>query len=407
MRAALLISPFVCVASTVWAAPQMPTDIAGKTVVVLLNSAEMCRSDLHAKATGPWYSPGLGIPLLLSFPAGSNGSYTVSHPHNSGETTWPDIKVDYSVGEGGKAAYVKLGNSDFQALVELTCDNQSAAPQGKATETRGKAYIYWHEDGETRHIRGASFILRDARQNDPAIQLPGQEPDDVEPTLQDDGLSDLLAGLDKRVTKTADDRLYVRRLKTILPLVLAEQNPNYTSAEYKGNTALHYACGLSHVELVQWLVNHGADTAARTNRGKTPADCVSGLNAAAIRKILKQGPRAVPSAPLSAVGKTFTFTGTGDGPISVSWRHTDVEDSGKVTPGEDWQLTHVEYVRTGAATATVLRRTEWSPGGTYATGWRDMVFELKFNSPTGGTATCTEQDKKGAFINIEGTFTLK
>ena len=224
----------------------------------------------------------------------------------------------------------------------------------------------------------------------------------------DDGLGTILSGLDKRVAKTADERLYVRRLKTILPLVISKRNPNYTSAEYKGNTALHYACGLSHVELVQWLVNHGANIAARTHSGKTPADCVSGANAAAIRKILKQGARTAPTAPTSAVGRTFTFTGAGENPLSLSWQRVDAEERSTTVPGAGQVVTRVEYVRTGAVTAMVLYRRECSPtAATGAEGQGNMVFELQFTSPTGGTATRTEQDKMGAIIDTQGTFTLK
>ncbi len=225
---------------------------------------------------------------------------------------------------------------------------------------------------------------------------------------RDDGLGAILSGLDKCVAKTADERLYVRRLKTILPLIISERNPNYTSAEYKGNTALHYACGLSHTELVQWLVAHGADIGARTHSGKTPADCVSGANATAIRKILKQGAKTAPAAPTSAVGRTFTFTGAGENPLSLSWQRVDAEERSTVVPGAGQVVSRVEYVRTGAATAMVLYRSESSPTAAVgAEGQGNMVFELQFTSPTGGTATRTAQDKMGAIVDTQGTFTLK
>ena len=55
-----------------------------------------------------------------------------------------------------------------------------------------------------------------------------------------------------------------------------------------GTTAIHNACGLSHVQLVQWRLNHGANPDAKTAKGATVDDCVDGTNAMAIRTILKQ-----------------------------------------------------------------------------------------------------------------------
>ena len=59
-------------------------------------------------------------------------------------------------------------------------------------------------------------------------------------------------------------------------------------ANANGTTALHNACGLSHVEIVQWLVNHGADLDAKTAKGAGVDDCVGGPNAKAIRAILRK-----------------------------------------------------------------------------------------------------------------------
>ncbi|MBR7108919.1 MAG: ankyrin repeat domain-containing protein, partial [Akkermansia sp.] len=52
-------------------------------------------------------------------------------------------------------------------------------------------------------------------------------------------------------------------------------------------TALHNACGLSHTEIVCWLIEHGADLEAKTAKGATVDDCVGGANAKSIRKLLQ------------------------------------------------------------------------------------------------------------------------
>ena len=54
------------------------------------------------------------------------------------------------------------------------------------------------------------------------------------------------------------------------------------------NTPLHYACGLNDVMTVQWLLDHGADAAARNKQGQTPADCARLNNSGAALNVLQQ-----------------------------------------------------------------------------------------------------------------------
>lgn len=83
-------------------------------------------------------------------------------------------------------------------------------------------------------------------------------------------------------------RVYRSRLLELLRRMEAGESVNITHPDSRGGTALHLACELSYVELVRWLLSHGADVSARTERGVTPADCVDGPHAAEIRKLLNQ-----------------------------------------------------------------------------------------------------------------------
>lgn len=83
-------------------------------------------------------------------------------------------------------------------------------------------------------------------------------------------------------------RLYQTRLMTLLPMIQEGAPVDVTTPETKGNTALHYACGMSRVDIVEWLLRHGADVNKLTDKGKSPLDCVSGYNAAEIRNLLIQ-----------------------------------------------------------------------------------------------------------------------
>lgn len=81
----------------------------------------------------------------------------------------------------------------------------------------------------------------------------------------------------------ATEHLYRKRLMSMLPHLAKGVYINYTSSQTKGNTALHYACGLGDVELVSVLLKWGADIHARTNKGATPLQCASSQT---IRKLL-------------------------------------------------------------------------------------------------------------------------
>ena len=82
--------------------------------------------------------------------------------------------------------------------------------------------------------------------------------------------------------------MYQRRLLTLLPQIAEGASTETVLPNANNSTALHYACGLSHVEIVQWLVDHGADLDAKTAKGAGVDDCVGGPNAGAIRAILRK-----------------------------------------------------------------------------------------------------------------------
>lgn len=89
-------------------------------------------------------------------------------------------------------------------------------------------------------------------------------------------------------SRDATMQLYQKRLLTLLPMIRNGADVNLTLVETKGNTALHYACGMGNYELVKWLVEHGADVNKRTNKGASPLNCVGGTNGTQIRSLLIQ-----------------------------------------------------------------------------------------------------------------------
>ena len=108
-------------------------------------------------------------------------------------------------------------------------------------------------------------------------------------------LNDIIRDLENMYTRDATQALYRKRLLTLLPRIRNGSPVDLTLTETKGNTALHYACGMGNLRLVRWLVRNGANPHVLTNKGKSPWDCASG-DVAAIRRALSET-RSVPQSP--------------------------------------------------------------------------------------------------------------
>lgn len=559
-----------------------PADIANKTIRLNMNESQVARSKIHQEPALPWYQLSDITDFVIDFPEKNEFSAPVKYGVNLSN----EVQVSYAPTPEKNQACIKLGCDDFSVQVQLTYTSNTA----------GTATIAWHEAGDTRYFRHVTFTVQDDFDVASLIELP-EEIISTSPEYQlDDGLSAILQKIEGTSYRSATERLYQKRLSTLLPLVMMSQDASYTNPDYKGNTALHYACGLSHVELVSWLVEHGADLQAYTEKGASIDACVGGRNAAAIKTILSEarawrdkpyegpainvaeareaaayldlafsgyemespdfcipakderamecarmlyrcvksgtGPFAlamnmtetpailltrvlnakvseemfvewilreleqrrmyqqvvrrkdglalaalphmimvreaegmpydgatalyraasegnvdlvswllehgadtrltdkhgnvvtelknIPNeevirnlinwyiAPSAVAGKTFTFRPKQGGAATyVSWQGMNEETEGTVKEDEDWRIIKSCYTRTGPDSATVTRHAEWSPGGHYADGWTTYEFDLKFTSPTGGTATCTVETKQTEPTTTSGTFTLK
>ncbi len=108
-------------------------------------------------------------------------------------------------------------------------------------------------------------------------------------TFATEDRSDLQPMIDRMAAlccREATSALYQKRLLTLLPLIRDGADIDITLPETKGNTALHYACGIGSLSITRWLVEHGANVNALTNKGVTPLDCVGADNARQISALL-------------------------------------------------------------------------------------------------------------------------
>lgn len=87
------------------------------------------------------------------------------------------------------------------------------------------------------------------------------------------------------MSASGDRALYKKRLMMLLPMIQSGSHVDVTTVETKGNTALHYACGMDDEELVRWLLDHGANPNAVTNKGATPMKCAG---SSSVRNMLRR-----------------------------------------------------------------------------------------------------------------------
>lgn len=203
------------------------------------------------------------------------------------------------------------------------------------------------------------------------------------PVYADAELDALIAQLSRTQYSNAVQKAYQKRLLSILPRISAGEPVDTVIANANGTTALHNACGLSHVEIVRWLVNHGANTKAKTAKGAPVAMCVAPPNGRAINKILNSAPARVKAtaagglAPDSVKGMTITFW-KGGTPLTqekYTFREGNTNILANNIPAGYGNL--LKYTKTGRATARIDIE-EWESA---------ISYYLIFTGPTEGTAS--------------------
>lgn len=246
-----------------------PEHLKGAVVVLDYTKAEFCTEVLDSHNSG-W----VGYEQARRSKGGAAEAFN---------TTVLGIKASRrllpitSPGEGGIYTYTCKGGEIGEIDVNMWKAHQADAVRvvtlrfdSPTTATATEGVYHGNYIGSVRNIRAR-------------IQQAGASaaPADTE-------LSRLISGLEAQKYPTAMERRYQQRLLGLLRRMAAGEPATITDAEGKGSTALHCACELSHAELVQWLVNHGADVNARTTSGASVHDCVCGKNAKAIRNILRR-----------------------------------------------------------------------------------------------------------------------
>lgn len=250
----------------------VPQSLAGKKVVIHFPGA--IEKHFSQETESPAWQPCAAAPLVIQFPATEN-AYQVPTGIRL-ENLAPEISSAYAV------SYEPIGTA---ACIEVRGPVIFIIELDFADSSSGLAHVEANfGEGYGWEAKGAVFSIMPADTPVGDIELP-----DVKiPAEADAELTDLIIELSHRQYHTAVEQLYRRRLLSALKSIRDGGDVNTVIPQANGTTALHNACGLSHTEIVQWLVDHGANLSAKTAKGASVEDCIGGPNAKAIRAILRK-----------------------------------------------------------------------------------------------------------------------
>lgn len=228
----------------------------------------------------------LAAPPKLMFTQGNKGIY---NPGDGSEDDYIGFILagTYQAGQGNTASirreltYNPDTAGDASGEYVLTFDTPTSGTAELKNCARGESCF------ECENIK---FVIEEISEED---LTPHTEDTSAEGGLSEAEKAELQDFLESLIMissrSSSTTKLYQGRLLMLLPMIQEGAPVDVTTVETKGNTALHYACGMGRVDIVEWLVNHGADVNKQTDKGATPLDCVSGgYNAAEIRRILTQ-----------------------------------------------------------------------------------------------------------------------
>ena len=236
--------------------------LAGCVLEFSFSVAMECHSSLPVP-TNQWTYCN-SSPLLLQFPADCGKSFCTAQG--------TEIRGYTFENSGHRYGGIELKFADSLMVISLeftSADGGVAAILQRPISGNG-----------SYHARDLRFTLRSTDSREGVLRLPQPIPDK---------LPHLICELEQRRYSGAVERLYQRRLLNALRgMQEGRYHVNSVLADANGTTALHNACGLSHVEIVQWLIDHGADLNARTAKGASVDNCVGGPNAAEVRTILQK-----------------------------------------------------------------------------------------------------------------------
>lgn len=278
MKTSLFICALFAAAPIVFATPKVaskaPQSLAGSLVVVNMQGAEASFVE-DGDSPSAWKTCN-ATSFVLQFPVNGGNSFSYQLYESTPESPWPPVNVSYNP----STSIITITGNDMHLELSLSFANA----------TSGRANMEWAEEGGIWYVRSASFTVSPSNATTALLFMPEIETDDEAASTADSApdLTALLSELKNRKYATNLECLYQKRLIALLTRIENGAHIDISLPNSNGTTALHNACALSYVEIVRWLVEHGADLNALTAKGATVDACVDGPNADAIRAILSR-----------------------------------------------------------------------------------------------------------------------
>ena len=243
---------------------EAPASVGNKAIT--LNFAQsFSRENSEGQGWSSWM-PGEGKPETISFPSGNTkGKYPRGERMVRSGGSFEEVPyVTYQKisSTTGKLSVVGIESEEFYSL-HFTSQNT------------GTATCRWSMEASIGEIKGIIFTIQD-RGTSSNSRISNNE--DISVLIENLKASNYATGLEK---------LYQKRVLQLLEMIKNRAPVDTVLENANGTTALHNACGLSRVDVVRWLVDHGANVNARTAKGASAETCVGGPNAATIYKILR------------------------------------------------------------------------------------------------------------------------
>ncbi len=249
----------------------VPRTLAGKKVVIDFKGA--IEKHFSQENENSAWQQCLSSPLIVQFPSAGD-SYQVPTGTELSNLP-PEIYANYTVSYEpiGTAACIEI-RGPVIFIIELDFANSES----------GIAHVEANlREGYGWEAKGAVFSIIPSNAQTGDVELP----DLKIPAENNTELDNLIDELSRHQYITDVEKLYQRRVLSALQSIREGADVNMIIPNANGTTALHNACGLSHTEIVRWLIEHGADHGVKTAKGATVDDCVGGANAKSIRKLLQ------------------------------------------------------------------------------------------------------------------------
>lgn len=176
-------------------------------------------------------------------------------------------------------AETNLDGNEVKAFYEQLIQTDSNKANIKVSRGRKRRHESKPEDSQTEALGSSKSKKSKSKQGD--FEKKGKEKESRETYDTEDYISDTLSRLGNQFLKHAEQGNLHEMKK------LSRQGVNVNHSDAYGWTALMCAAVAGHVELVEYLLKHGAQKSLVNNQGKTAAQLAEGVGAIRVVEVIE------------------------------------------------------------------------------------------------------------------------